>query len=152
MQISNVYLRKNSGIREKISHVQSIIGIKKLKKVRKIAIPEFANFKSTHIWKLVNRLHHTKSRNRKGYETHVITLYSVVAWVFFYKFCLIFREFKADLTVTWLKCVVFSGYPSLTRKMGKWEKQACFCEKTGTLHKIQRKESAICFPKKSVQE
>ena len=126
MQISNVYLRKNSGIREKISHVQSIIGIKKLKKVRKIAIPEFANFKSTHIWKLVNRLHHTKSRNRKGYETHVITLYSVVAWVFFCKFCLIFRELKANLTVTWLKCVVFSGYPFLTRKMGKWEKQVCF--------------------------
>ena len=100
MQISNVYLRKNSGIREKISHVQSIIGIKKLKKVRKIAIPEFANFKSTHIWKLVNRLHHTKSRNRKGYETHVITLYSVVAWFFFCKFCMIFREFKANLTVT----------------------------------------------------
>lgn len=49
-----------SGIREKISHVQSIIGIKKLKKVRKIAIPEFANFKSTHIWKLVNRLHHNR--------------------------------------------------------------------------------------------
>ena len=100
MQISNVYFRKNSGIREKISHVQSIIGIKKLKKVRKIAIPEFANFKSTHIWKLVNRLHHTKSRNRKGYENHVITLYSVVTWFFFYKFCLIFREFKANLTVT----------------------------------------------------
>ena len=46
------------------------------------------------------RLHHTKSRNRKGYENHVITLYSVVTWFFFYKFCLIFREFKANLTVT----------------------------------------------------
>ena len=100
MQISNVYLRKNSGIREKISHVQSIIGIKKLKKVRKIAIPEFANFKSTHIWELVNRLHHIKTRNQKGYENHVITLYSVVTWFFFYKFCPIFREFKANLTVT----------------------------------------------------
>ena len=59
MQISNVYLRKNSGIWEKISHVQSIADIAKQKKVRKIAIPEFANFKNTHIWKLVNRLHHT---------------------------------------------------------------------------------------------
>ena len=71
-------------------------------------------------------LRHTKTRNRKGYETHVITLYSVVAWVFFCKFCLIFREFKADLIVTWLKCVAFLGYPSLAEKMGKWEKQACF--------------------------
>mgnify|MGYP003372378418 CR=1 FL=1 len=65
---------------------------------------------------------HIKTRNRKGYENHVITLYSVVTWFFFYKFCLIFREFKADLTVTWLKCVAFLGYPSLARKMGKWEK------------------------------
>ena len=95
---------------------------RKAEKVRKIAIPEFANFKSTHIWELVNRLHHTKSRNRKGYENHVITLYSVVTWFFFYKFFLIFREFKANLTVTWLKCVVFLGYPSLAEKMGKWEK------------------------------
>ena len=71
-------------------------------------------------------LRHTKTRNRKGYETHIITLYSVVAWVFFCKFCLIFREFKADLIVTWLKCVAFLGYPSLAEKMGKWEKQACF--------------------------
>ena len=71
-------------------------------------------------------LRHTKTRNRKGYETHVITLYSVVAWVFFCKFCLIFREFKANLTVTWLKCVAFLGYPSPSKIMGKWEKQACF--------------------------
>ena len=71
-------------------------------------------------------LRHTKTRNRKGYENHVITLYSVVTWFFFYKFCLIFREFKADLIVTWLKCVAFLGYPSLAGKMGKWEKQACF--------------------------
>ena len=47
-------------------------------------------------------LRHTKSRNRKGYENHVITLYSVVT------------------------CVAFLGYPSLAGKMGKWEKQACF--------------------------
>ena len=71
-------------------------------------------------------LRHTKTRNRKGYETHVITLYNVVTWFFFCKFCLIFREFKANLTVTWLKCVAFLGYPSLAGKMGKWEKQACF--------------------------
>ena len=38
---------------------------------------------------------------------------------------LIFREFKANLTVTWLKCVVFSGYPLSCGKMGKWGKQAC---------------------------
>ena len=71
-------------------------------------------------------LRHIKTRNRKGYENHVITLYSVVAWLFFCKFFLIFREFKANLTVTWLKCVAFLGYPSLAGKMGKWEKQACF--------------------------
>ena len=65
---------------------------------------------------------HIKTRNRKGYENHVITLYSVVTWFFFYKFFLIFREFKADLTVTWLKCVAFLGYPSLAGKMGKREK------------------------------
>ena len=65
---------------------------------------------------------HIKTRNRKGYENHVITLYSVVTWFFFYKFFLIFREFKADLTVTKLKCVAFLGYPSLAGKMGKWEK------------------------------
>ena len=64
-------------------------------------------------------LRHIKTRNRKGYENHVITLYSVVTWFFFYKFCLIFREFKADLIVTKLKCVAFWGYPSLAGKMGK---------------------------------
>lgn len=40
------------------------------------------------------------------------------------------------MTVTWLKCVVFSGYPSLTRKMGKWEKQACFSKELA-LYKMQ---------------
>ena len=69
-------------------------------------------------------------------KNHVITLYSVVTWFFFCKFCLIFREFKANLTVTWLKCVAFLGYPSLTRKMGKWEKQACFSKELA-LYKMQ---------------
>ena len=40
------------------------------------------------------------------------------------------------MTVTWLKCVVFLGYPSLTRKMGKWEKQACFSKELA-LYKMQ---------------
>ena len=92
-------------------------------------------FSRVHCIKIIV-LWHTKSRNRKGYENHVITLYSVVTWFFFCKFCLIFREFKANLTVTWLKCVVFSGYPSLTRKMGKWEKQACFSKELA-LYKMQ---------------
>ena len=83
MQISNVYLRKNSGIREKISHVQSIIGIKKLKKVRKIAIPEFANFKNTHIWKLVNRLHQLKMRTPKECEKTDISQFSGISGFFF---------------------------------------------------------------------
>ena len=133
MTACSIYFFRNSG--ENITRTKHN-DVKKLKKVRKIDISEFANFKSTHIWKLVNRLHHTKTRNRKGYETHVITLYSVVAWVFFCKFCLIFREFKADLIVTWLKCVAFLGYPSLARKMGKWEKQACFSKELA-LYKMQ---------------
>ena len=95
-------------------------------------------------------LRHIKTRNRKGYENHVITLYSVVTWFFFYKFCLVFREFKADLIVTWLKCVAFLGYPSLAGKMGKWEKWVRFFREIGTLYKIQKKNlcNMICFPKK----
>ena len=85
-------------------------------------VSHFRNLENTQKKIVTHRLHHIKTRNRKGYENHVITLYSVVTWFFFYKFCLIFREFKADLIVTWLKCVAFLGYPSLAGKMGKREK------------------------------
>ena len=85
-------------------------------------VSHFRNLENTQKKIVTHRLHHIKTRNRKGYENHVITLYSVVTWFFFYKFCLIFREFKADLTATKLKCVAFLGYPSLAGKMGKWEK------------------------------
>ena len=119
-------------------------------KYRNCVMPDFEKVTNTQDWGDTHRLHHIKTRNRKGYENHVITLYSVVTWFFFYKFCLIFREFKANLTVTWLKCVAFLGDPSLAGKMGKWEKWVRFFREIGTLYKIQKKNlcNMICFPKK----
>ena len=135
-------------------HLQQFFKDLDSEKPRICVVSHFRNLENTQKKIVTHRLHHIKTRNRKGYENHVITLYSVVTWFFFYKFCLIFREFKADLTVTKLKCVAFLRYPSLAGKMGKWEKWVCFSEKTGTLHKIQRKNmcNVICFPNKSVQE
>ena len=48
-------------------------------------------------WWCIGNYNHVIGKVTKN---HVITLYSVVTWFFFCKFCLIFREFKADLTVT----------------------------------------------------
>ena len=85
-------------------------------------LPNFWIFSEIDVW----NLHQTPEFPKKYIEQVVLSFNSVVTWFFFCKFCPIFREFKANLIVTWLKCVGFLGYPSLARKMGKWEKQVCF--------------------------
>ena len=119
--------------------------MKRMEKPRSFGLFPFWKVANKWFYHCKHRLHHIKTRNRKGYENHVITLYSVVTWFFFYKFFLVFREFKADLTVTWLKCVAFLGYPSLAGKMGKWEKWVRFFREIGILHRMHRKNCAIWF-------
>lgn len=70
-------------------------------------------------------LRHTKSRNRKGYENHVITLYSVVTWLFLQilpDFSGVQSEFDRDL----IKMRRIFRVPLSCGKNGKMGKTSVF--------------------------
>ena len=46
-------------------------------------MPEFSKFEITQHQEDTHRLHQLKMRNRKGYENHVDTWYSVYTWFLF---------------------------------------------------------------------
>lgn len=122
-------------------HLQQFFKDLDSEKPRICVVSHFRNLENTQKKIVTHRLHHIKTRNRKGYENHVITLYSVV---FLLQILPDFSGVQSGFDRDLVKMRSIFGAPLSCGKNGKMGKISAFFWENGHIAQNTEKEYVQC--------